>query len=319
MTIRTGIGIDVGGTFTKIAVIEGSGRLIREIEVPTQAARPAPEFVGRISSMLGLLETDLGQEFAAVGLGLAGDVDSERGVLRFAPSLKGWNNFNFKAAFSKRLRRPVVIDNDANVAVWGGYVMELKSRPKNVIGVTLGTGVGGGVIVDGKLYRGSTGSAGEIGHTRVESPGAPCRCGARGCLEAYAGSYGIVRSARQALRKAGGKKSLLREIASTPGRLDPLAISVAAAQGDPIAREVWDKTARYLAVGMTNLVLVFNPDVILILGGVSRAGDLLIKPIMKELKSQPFRTPFDHVSIRIAKNQNWGCVGAALLALDAAR
>jgi len=315
MRTRVGIGIDVGGTFTKVAVVGNSGRTLREIEIPTKSSQKASQFVARICSLLRLLESELDADVAGVGLGLAGDVDSEQGILRFAPSLSGWNNFNFKKAFSKRLKSPIVVDNDANMAVWGGYVMELKRRPFNVVGITLGTGVGGGLIIEGKLYRGSTGSAGELGHTKIATPGAQCRCGSRGCLEAYAGSYGIVRAAQAELRRQPKKKSLLR----TAGPLTPQLIAGAAEKGDPIAREVWRRTGDHLGVGLVNLVMILNPEVVLIVGGVSRAGKLLLDPINRAMQAQPFRTPFNKVSIRIAKNHNWGCVGAALLALDAAQ
>ena len=191
--------------------------------------------------------------------------------------------------------------------------MELKAKPANVIGVTLGTGVGGGVILGGKLYRGSTGSAGEIGHTQIDRPGARCPCGSRGCLEAYVGGAGIVAAAKRILKTKAGRKSKLRRL----GVLDPRLIAEAAEEGDLAAREVWAKTGEALAVGLSNLVMLLNPDVLLIFGGVSKAGRWLLDPIEKHLAARPFRTPFKRVSVRMAKNHNWGCVGAALLALDA--
>lgn len=316
MQTKVGIGIDIGGTFTKMAAVEPSGKVLREIQIPTNSGQEASRFVRRICSLVHLMESELDVSAAGVGLGLAGDVDSERGILRFAPSLSGWNNFNFKRAFARRIDRAIVVDNDANMAVWGGYVVELKRRPANVIGVALGTGVGGGVILQGKLYGGSTGSAGEIGHTRIERGGARCRCGGRGCLEAYVGSYGIVRSAKELLKKWPGKKSGLRSLAAGSGKLTPQLIAQAADKGDPVAREVWSRAGACLGLGLANLVLVFNPDVLLILGGVSRAGKWLIDPVLKEMAAQPFRTPFKRVTVRLAKNHNFGCVGAALLALD---
>ena len=148
-------------------------------------------------------------ELCAGGIGIAGDVDSKSGIMRFSPNIREFDGFDFKSAFSKSLKLPVTVDNDANAAVWGAYVSVLKRKPKNVIGVTLGTGVGGGLILDGRLYRGSTSSAGELGHARVAFPGEPCGCGATGCLEAYAGALGIARTARRLLGGPFKRRSLL--------------------------------------------------------------------------------------------------------------
>lgn len=325
------LGVDVGGTYAKVAAVSPSGRVLRLGEFPTQGSLGPAAFVRRVGEVLDSWRRDSAHgpqrtslwgpgpspsggsalHFVAAGLGLAGDVDSARGRLRFAPNLRGWEGYDFKTAFARRLGLRAIIDNDANMAVWGGYVMELKKRPANVVGLTLGTGVGGGLILGGRLYRGATGSAGEIGHARVEIPGEPCHCGARGCLEAYAGSYGIVRTARKLLMESS-RQSLLRAWKN----LEPSHIALAARRGDVLAREVWARTGRHLAVGLSNLVMILNPDVVLLLGGVSRAGRWLLGPVRSYLRKQPFRTPFRRLSLRAADNHNWGCVGAALLALE---
>ncbi len=310
------VGIDVGGTFTKVAAVAPSGRVLLEAQLPAEVAAGPASFVDRISALIGAWRSQRGLKISGVGLGLAGDVDSERGALRFAPNLRGWNGFEFKKAFEKRLKTRVAVDNDANVAVWGAFRTELKGRPRNVVGVTLGTGVGGGLIVERKLYRGSTGSAGEIGHTIVEPGGEKCHCGRRGCLEAYAGAYGILRSARKLLDESPGKGEVLRARVPDLARLTPAQLTEAADDGDEIARAVWARTARYLAVGMANLVLVMNPEVVLILGGVSRAGRWILDPIEEHFAAQPFKTAFGRARVKLADNQNAGRVGAALLALE---
>lgn len=310
------VGIDVGGTLTKVAAVTAQGRILAEAEIPTKPGQSPSEFVARVVSRLHLMTSELGCEIAGVGLGLAGDVDSEKGVLRFAPSLSGWKQFNFRQAFSRHLKRPVEVDNDANLGVWGAYVVELKRKPRNVVGLALGTGVGGGIVVDGKLFRGATGSAGEIGHVVVSEGGAPCRCGSKGCLEAYAGSYGIERQARELLEAKPRRPSLLRRMYPDLAKLDCAGLDRAARQGDAVAREVWETAGRHLGVGIASLVLVLNPEVVLILGGVSRAGGLLFDPVRRHLAAQPFRTPFAKASVRVSKRHNWGCIGAALLAWE---
>ncbi|MBI3552596.1 MAG: ROK family protein [Elusimicrobia bacterium] len=316
--LRNGAGIDVGGTFTKAAVVSAAGKVLREDRIATRPSEGPRTFVSRVAALLSSWRRE-GLSFSAAGLAIAGDVDAEKGVLRFSPNLPKFDGFRLRDELSARLEVPVVMDNDANLAVWGAYRTELYGRPQNVVGVTLGTGVGGGLVLAGRLYRGSTGSAGEIGHARVEIPGELCHCGRRGCLEAYAGSYGIVRRARRLLAQAPRAGRLVRALCPDLRNLEPAHLSEAAQKGDALARRLWAETGFYLAVGLSNLVLVFNPDAVLILGGVSRAGRWLLDPIKEYFKAQPFKTPFGRAKLKLADNPNAGRVGAALLALDQAR
>lgn len=288
--------------------------MLRELEIPTRPGQGPARFVRRVVSVLHLWESEMDLESSPVGVGLAGDVDSERGALRAAPNLPGWKGFGFRRAFARSLKRAVVVDNDANMAAWGGYVVELGRKPKTVVAVTLGTGVGGGLILGGKLHRGATGSAGEIGHARVELAGLACRCGARGCLEAYAGAYGLSRLARALLASRPRRPSKLRRL--PPSALTPLLLAKAAEEGDSVAREVWRRAGEALAAGLAGVVLLLNPEVVLFMGGISRAGRLLLGPVSDAFRREPFRTPFKAVSLRTARNPHLGCVGAALSALE---
>lgn len=316
MTGLSSIGLDVGGTFTKAALVAGSGRVLREARLPTRPEEGPAAFVGRVMELLSGWKAS-GARPAALGLGIAGDVDSEKGLLRFSPNLRGWEGYPFKEKLARQLALPCVLENDANAAVYGAYVVELHRRPRHVVGVTLGTGVGGGLILNGRLYVGATGSAGEVGHTRVAFPGEKCHCGARGCLEAYAGSYGLARSARRLLAARPQEGAILRRLCPDLGSLEPRHLSEAARRGDRLAREVWRGAGEKLAIGLANLVLVLNPDAILLLGGVSRAGRWLLEPVRDALAHQSFRTPFDRAVVRLARPDG-GRVGAALLALELA-
>lgn len=310
------IGIDVGGTFTKLAAVTPAGRILFQEKMPTQPELGPASFVDRAAGMIDGWKAARRFRARGLGLGLAGDVDSGAGELRFTPNLRGWDGFPFKKALRSRVKVDVAVDNDANCAVFGAYVVELKRKPRHVVGLTLGTGVGGGLIVDGKLHTGATGSAGEVGHTKVAPGGEPCHCGGRGCLEAYGGSYGILRLAKRLVKKSPARAKRLLAICGTLDKLEPVHLSQAADAGDPVAQEVWLETGRKLAVGLENLILVINPDVVLILGGVSRAGRWVVDPIVSHLAAQPFRTPFSHARVKMADDPNAGCVGAALLALE---
>jgi glucokinase len=179
--------------------------------------------------------------------------------------------------------------------------------------------VGGGLILEGKLYRGATGSAGEIGHTKVADPGEPCNCGGHGCLEAYAGNYGIVRTARRIMSKDPDGGRVLQELCPNMDLLTPKHLTEAAERGDAVARRVWQQTGHLLGLGLSNMVLVVNPEALLILGGVSQAGRWLLDPVQAHLSKEPFRTPFSAATVKMAANPQGGCVGAALLAMEAGR
>ncbi len=309
----TALGVDVGGTFAKLAAVSASGRVLREARLPTEAVKGPAAFARRLTAAIGEWR-DLKPK--ALGLGVAGDVDSENGALRFSPNLRGWENYPLRSILARQLSLPCVLNNDANCAVWGAYVTELRRKPRRVVGITLGTGVGGGLILEGRLYRGATGSAGEIGHTRVAEPGELCHCGSRGCLEAYAGNYGIARTARRLLAARPREGKMLRRLCPDLAALEPMHLSFAADRGDALAREVWRRTGERLAAGLRDLVLILNPDVLLLLGGVSRAGRWVLEPVRAAFAEQPFRTPFERAEVRLAASPDGGSVGAALLALE---
>jgi len=312
---KLAFGVDVGGTFAKLAAVAPSGKVLRIEQTPTQARLGPAAFVRRISGLLQAWKAQ-GLAASALGFAVAGDVDFERGRLRLAPNLPGWEGYPFRDAFRKRLGLPTVMENDANAAVWGAYVTELKRRPSSMIGVTLGTGVGGGLVIGGRLHRGATGTAGEIGHTQVVPDGEPCHCGSRGCLEAYAGAYGILRTARRLLRGRPRRGAVLRRLCPDLKALTPKLLRLAADAGDEVAAEVWETTGSMLGFGLCNAVLVINPDALLLLGGVSNAGHWLLDPVRRFFRGRPFGTALRGVKLGCAANPSGGCVGAALLASE---
>jgi glucokinase len=200
---------------------------------------------------------------------------------------------------------PCVIDNDANMAAWGAYDFELKKKYANVVAVTLGTGVGGGFILNGEMFRGSTGAAAEIGHMILRLGGAKCACGNRGCLEAYAGRYGLINHARTAYGKAG------REL---PPDATPQWLYEAAEKGDKVALELWEKMGEYLGEGLGNICVLLSPDVLILTGGLSRAKDYFLPAMKRVFASWRMNTAFEHMKIKVSRSPNLGSIGAAMYA-----
>ncbi|HSC33201.1 MAG TPA: ROK family protein [Gemmatimonadaceae bacterium] len=289
------LGVDLGGTNIVVGAMPEDGS--RELAIrsePTHAERGSEAVVDRIVSMIAQVISDVIAEhdakphdFLGVGVGAPGPLDRERGVVVVAPNL-GWRDFPLRDAISDRIRLPATLDNDANCATLGEWWRGAAQGGRNVVGITIGTGIGGGIVIDGKLYHGSSDVAGEIGHTTIDSTGRYCRCGNYGCLEAYASGPAIALRAREALER--DEVSALHKMVK--GDLDLLTAATvyeAAHRGDALALEVVRDTARFLGTGIANLLNTVNPDVVVITGGVTRAGDRLFEPLRAEVKRRAFR------------------------------
>lgn len=316
MSVRAGLGIDAGGTYAKILAVSGAGRTLGRSRVATLPKRGPRAFVDRVSRAVRALERRMGREAGTACLAIAGEVDAEAGRLRHSPNIRPFEGYPLRGSLSKALRRPVTMHNDANMAAWACFAVELKRRFPNVLTVTLGTGVGGGIVLGGRLHTGSTGSAGEFGHARIRYEGGdPCGCGARGCLESCAGKYGIERLARRLLLERPGLRTPLRAAASK-GPLEPERIARAAARGDALAREVWRGFGRALGAGLVSLVYIFNPDAIVLTGGVSRAGALFLPETRRVMRADTWERPFTHVRLKVSERTDLGVLGAALYSLE---
>jgi glucokinase len=225
--------------------------------------------------------------FQGVGIGAPGPLDRERGVVLLTPNL-GWRDVPLRDRMAQLTGLPASLDNDANCATYGEWWIGAARGARNVVGVTIGTGIGGGLILDGRLYHGSSDVAGEIGHTTIEQAGRRCGCGNYGCLEAYASGPAIAERAREAL--SFDQESILPELVDGDlTRITAQTVYDAASQGDAIAREVVRDTARFLGTGIANLLNIFNPDVVVIAGGVTQAGEALFTPLRAEVRRRAFR------------------------------
>ena len=293
------VGVDLGGTNLVVGAMPADGSCELGVHSqPTRASLGADAVVDRICAMVETTIATVCREtgatraqFAGVGIGSPGPIDRARGLVIVTPNL-GWTNFPLRDRVGDKVGLTATLDNDANCATLGEWWLGAAKGARNVVGFTLGTGIGGGLIIDGKLYHGASDVAGEIGHMTINSTGRRCKCGNYGCLEAYASGPAIAERAREAL--AGGEQSVLSEMCG--GDLSTLTAATvyrASENGDPVASDVVRETARLLGVGVANILNIFNPDVVVLAGGVAKAGDSLFVPMRAEVRRRAFKPAVD--------------------------
>jgi glucokinase len=293
------IGVDLGGTNIAAGAMPTDGT--REIGMrmaPTHSEEGAEAVVDRIARMfedvIAQTQAETGadrSDFLGVGIGSPGPLDRARGIVIVSPNL-AWRNFPLRDEVSKRVNLPAALDNDANCATLGEWWCGAAKGGRNVVGITIGTGIGGGLIFDGKLYHGSSDGAGEIGHTTIDPTGRRCKCGNYGCLEAYASGPAIAERAREEL-EVDGDSILLEMVEGDASRITAQIVFEASKRGDVVATQVVRDTAHFLGVGVSNLINVLNPDIVVIAGGVTQAGDLLFDPLRAEIKRRAFKSLVD--------------------------
>lgn len=312
-----GIGVDIGGTFVKLYVMNDHGEIFRKEKIETDYAKGAKGFIAQIGDFINQIKTEFAEQRVAVAVGAPGDVDSQNGVLRYNPNLKftdvkEWHLADQLEKYTAI--RPYVV-NDATLAAWGVYEKDLQRQGTNVLIVTLGTGVGGGLILNKELYQGSHGTAGEIGHMKIADiqTGPLCGCGARGCLEAFVGTIGIKRRALQST--VDHPDSILADLLSKAPDFKVELVAKAAEKGCPQALQIWQDTGYYLGIGIANLALILDLDTIVLTGGVSGASAYFMPALKRVLDAQPFKTPFKKLNLRTSKNPDIGGVGAAMYAI----
>jgi len=307
------IGVDIGGTKVAAGVVDADGRVIARARrlTPSRDPRAVEEC---IADVVGVLRRD--HEVVAVGIGAAGFVDADRARVLFAPHL-AWRNEPLRDAVREVLGLPVVVENDANAAAWAEWRFGAGRAEPRLVCVTLGTGIGGGIVWDGQVQRGRHGMTGEFGHMVVVPDGHRCECGNRGCLEQYASGNVLGREARELARAGSPVTVPLMERVS--GDIDALVgpvITEAARDGDPCAIELFEEVGRWLGIGLANLAAALDPGMFVIGGGVSDAGELLLRParesFRRTLTGRGFR-PEPRI-VTAALGPEAGLVGAADLA-----
>ena len=313
------LGIDIGGTNLVVAAVATDGSRIEGLRSePTEAGRGADDVISRLVAMArrtidDTRAADPSSRLTGIGIGSPGPVDVGAGVVLLTPNL-GWVDMPVRDLIANPLGLPATLDNDATCAMAGEWWLGAARGARHAVTFTLGTGICGGLVVDGKVVHGASDVAGEIGHITIETNGRRCGCGNDGCLEAYASGTAIARRMTEAI--GAGGESLL----AGPGDRGPLtaqAVYEAAASGDALALEVVHDTAKYLGVGVANLINILNPEIVVICGGVTQAGERLFTPLRREVTRRAFKPAVE--VCRIVPGElpgTAGVVGAAKIFLE---
>lgn len=309
------LGIDLGGTNIAVGIVNEQGEILARKTVPTEVSRGEDAVIARMADAARALTEEAGiplTSITSVGVGSPGAIDSAAGVVVSACNLP-FSNTPLAARLEALLDRPVKVENDANAAAWAEAVAGAARGTRDNLMVTLGTGVGGGIVIGGRLYGGYNSYAGEFGHMIIRDGGEACACGQSGCLEAYASATALIRETKRAAE--ADKQSLLWQCAEAEGKFSGKTAFTAAARGDATAKAVIDRYVYDLSLGLINLIRIFQPEVIVVGGGVARAGDALMIPLREQLRgyiSGKKATRIEAASL----GDDAGIVGAALLGME---
>lgn len=308
------IGIDLGGTNIAAGLVDETGKILIKDSVPTNKERPTDEIVADMASLAKRLVEDSGlnlSEIQFVGIGCPGTVDMATGEIIYSNNIP-MEHYPMAKKIKEFLDLPIIIDNDANCAALGEYKVNGNETDVFVL-ITLGTGVGSGVIINGKIFHGFNGAASELGHITIVSGGEKCTCGKEGCWEAYASATALISQTEEAMLK--NKDSIMHKIAQDEGKVSGRTAFEAAKQGDKVAKQVVENYVRYLSDGIVSIENAFQPQIIAIGGGISKEGDYLIKPVQEYTESNGFNKYMKKTKIVAAKLFNdAGIIGAAMLA-----
>ena len=309
------IGTDIGGTNVKIALIDKNGSLVYSNTVPTRAEMGYEYTLNNIKQAISDLmkeTTTSKSSIEGIGFGFPGQIDCTNGVVRTLPNIPGWEDVPVAKIMEKEFLIPTKVDNDVRCAALGELHFGAGKGAQNMICITIGTGIGSGLIINGKLVRGASNAAGEIGHIKLQIHDGPiCGCGDEGCLEAFASGPSIVAMAQAYI--SSGKSTKFREMAKA-GEITPYIVAEAAKAGDCVALKIYEKIGEYIGIGLASVVNLLNPEKIVIGGGVADAGEILLKPIENALKKRSMPIQGSTCKIVPAKLGNLaGVIGASLL------
>ena len=291
--MRYVVGIDLGGTNIVVGTVaEDGSELVGLVSEPTLPEQGGDAVIARIVKLArASIAAARGKEIAGVGIGSPGPLDTKTGIVILTPNL-GWTDMPLRDRVSSAIGLPATLDNDANCAIFGEWWRGAAQGVSHVVGLTIGTGIGGGIILGGEIYHGASDVAGEIGHMTIEANGRLCKCGNQGCLEAYASGPAIAARAVEGIG-AGAKTGLPQYVAGDLSRITAQVVYEAAHDGDAYAQQVVRETAMLLGAGVSNIVNIFNPEVVVICGGVTLAGDKLFEPLTTEVHRRAFKPAWE--------------------------
>ena len=310
------IGVDLGGTNIATGVVNEKNEIIGRGKVKTRAPRPAEAIFDSIKEAVDMAVVNAGisySEVASIGVGTPGSVNQDTGAIEFSNNLQ-FRNVPAKKMLEELLKKPVYLENDANAAALGEAVAGCGNGVPSFIAITLGTGVGSGIVLDGKVYRGSNFCGGEMGHTVINVDGIPCNCGRKGCWEKYASATALVSQAVEAMQ--GNKGSLLWQTCDGDlNKVDGRSIFEAYDMGDAVAKAVVNKYLYYVSVGLSNVINALQPDIVCIGGGISGQGEKILKPIRDMVKAERYSVYADKQTTIVPAElgNDAGIIGAALL------
>jgi len=317
MTATVAIGVDLGGTNLKAAVVDQEARILAKGTMPTAPERGPDAVIADIVELTDDLIADrhlARARVAGVGVGTPGPLSYRQGRIIKAANLPGWHDVDLRDRLAERLHLPVVVDNDANAAAFGEHWAGAGRDGADLVLLTLGTGVGSGVVTEGRVLRGHFENAGELGHMIVAVDGLPCPCGQRGCLEQYASAGAVAR--RVAAAVAGGETSSAAEAVEEGNPLDARLVAAHARQGDILCNRIWDEACLYLAVACINIQHAFNPARVVLGGGMSEAGAFLSDRVNDHLRRQRWSLHDDVPAVVLSRlGPEAGVIGAAALVL----
>ena len=309
------IGVDVGGTNVKIALVDLDGKIAYSNTVPTRAEMGYEAGVNNIKQAIKDIMQESNQTnktIEAIGFGLPGQIDYKEGIVKNLPNIPGWVNIPLAKIIEDEFSIPTRLDNDVRCAALGELNFGAGKGCENLICITVGTGIGSGIILNGKLVRGAANAAGEIGHIKMEMNGGPlCGCGDYGCFEAFASGPAIVTMAKEYI--SGGKSAKYKEMA-TDGIITPYIVAQAALQGDTVSIQIFKQIGKIIGIGLASVVNLLNPEKIIIGGGVADAGEILLEPIRKTIQDRAM--PIQAASLQVVPAQlanAAGVIGASLL------
>lgn len=309
------IGFDLGGTSMGSALVSLDGEILYQNDCPTLAQESSENVIGRIKSLIHDCfnkAKDMNLNILSIGMGSPGVIDTVNGVIKNSPNIPDWNNIEIVNILTKEFGVPSAIDNDVRVTAMGEYYFGAGKGFKNILCIAIGTGIGGGIILEGKLMRGPTFSMGEIGHITLNKNGALCGCGNYGCMEALGSSTAIIREAKKAIDN--GESEILKTMIENGNELNTYLICKSAEKGDKKSHQIVTEAGEWIGIGLSGVVNLINPEIIIIGGGVSLAGDIIFNPIREEIKKRSLKIPGEFVKVVPALlGDSAGMVGASAL------